>query len=309
MRKYISRDDGSATILTILISVVIITVGIGFNWLLKEHLKVAEGLKNKSEAMLNAYSTYNAVLYSILTGRVTPRNVTLTTGKQLLGVHSIPLDGTVVDLSGQIRIRLQDTNGMFSLNNLNVFGLERLMKIVRQGEDAPSGTIDSFLDWIDRDKLVRINGAEDSFYSTKNVPYTPRNYFMQYKEELGFLRGMDDDLYQRLSPYITILPNTGFNPNTASQEVLMAYLDIDHDVLRSFNAYREKKTVASDTELFSLTGRRIVGNADGVFFFPSYLIEITIDAGYPKTIYSIKAGIDIKQNLYGPYSVVYWKEE
>lgn len=309
MRKYISRDDGSATILTLLISVVIITVGIGFNWLLKEHLKVAEGLKNKSEAMLNAYSTYNTVIYSILTGRITPKNVILTAGKDLLGVQSIPLDGAVIGLSGQISISLQDTNGMFSLNNLNTVGLERLMKFVRQGEDAPSGIIDSLLDWVDRDKLVRINGAEDSFYSTKNMPYSPRNYSMQYKEEISFIRGMDEDLYQKMSPYITILPNTGFNPNTASNEVLMAYLDIDRDILKTLSAYREKKIVTSDTEIFSLTGRRIVGDVDKVFFFPSRFIEIIINAGYPRTIYSIKAGIDIKENLNVPYSVVYWKEE
>lgn len=309
MLKYINRDDGSATILTILISVVIITVGIGFNWLLKEHLRVAEGLKNKSEAMLSAYSGYNTVLYSILTGKITPKYVMLTVGKDLLGVQGIPLDGTVVGLGGQISIKLQDTNGQFSLNTLNTVGLERLMKLARQGEDAPSGITDSLLDWVDRDKLARINGAEDAFYRTKPIPYTPRNYAMQYKEEMGFIRGMDADLYQKISPYITILPNTGFNPNTASPEVLMAYLDIDRDALKTFSACKEKKTVTSDTELFRLTGRRIVMNIDDVFFFPSHFIEIAVNAGYPRTIYSIKAGIDIKENLNVPYSVVYWKEE
>jgi general secretion pathway protein K len=46
--KLISSNNGSATILTILMAAVIITVGLGFNWLVKEHIKASAGLKNKA---------------------------------------------------------------------------------------------------------------------------------------------------------------------------------------------------------------------------------------------------------------------
>ena len=67
--------------------------------------------------------------------------------------------------------------------------------------------------------------------------------------------------------------------------------------------------VTSDTELFALTGRMISGSGEGVYFFPSPFIEITVSAGRPKSIYTIKAGLDTRQNLLSPYGVLYWREE
>ncbi len=60
---------GSATILALMITGVIITVGIGFNWIVKEHLKAADGMKRKSEAMVKAVSAFDTFIYSILAGR------------------------------------------------------------------------------------------------------------------------------------------------------------------------------------------------------------------------------------------------
>ena len=60
------NEKGSATILTLLVSAVILTVAIGFNWLVKEHLKAAEGLKTKTEAMMQARSAYDSLIFYIL---------------------------------------------------------------------------------------------------------------------------------------------------------------------------------------------------------------------------------------------------
>ncbi len=309
MTGYIRDSKGSATILTLLISAVIITIGIGFNWIVKEHLKAAEGLKKKSEAMLDAKSAYDSIVYSIITGTMTSKEIVLTRGRDLLGISKIPLDGKNVVLKDGINISLQDSSGMLSLYTIDTGAMERLMKIVYEGKDVPTGIMDSFMDWIDSDKFVRINGAEESFYIGEGKPYVPRNYFIQYKEEMGFIRGMNEELYKKISTYITILPNTGFNPNTASDEVLMAYLDINRDVLDALKAHMSEKAIISDSELFSITGRTIASKTEGVYFFPSRLIEMTINAGSPRTVFSIKAGIDTRQNEHYPYSIVYWKEE
>lgn len=307
--RCICDNKGSATILTLLISAVLITVSIGFNGLVREHLKAAEGLKNKSEAMLKARSAYDALIYSILTGEITSKEIILTAaGESLLGVKSIPLNGKEVSLNGAINIRLQESNGMLSLTSLNTAALERLIEVVQPEEEAPAGIIDSLLDWIDTDKLVRISGAEDLFYSMEGRPYRPRNFPMQYKEEFGFIRGIDEDLYKRLLPHITMLPNIGFNPNTASGEVLMAYLDINKDILETLKIYISKKPVTSNSKLFSITGRRLGPDTARIYFYPSRFIGVTINAGSPRTIYSIKAGVDVRQRITSPYSIIYWRE-
>jgi general secretion pathway protein K len=305
---YIRDNNGSATILSLLVSAVIVTVGIGFNWLVKEHLKAAEGLKNKTEAMLNAHSAYESLIYCILSGTITQKEVVLNKGEDLLGIKNMPLNSSGVLTNKNITIKIQDSNGILSLANPDTEVIRKLIKIVMPEKDNVSVITDSLLDWIDKDNLIRINGAEDMFYRFERKPYTARNYPIQYKEEFSFIRGMDEGMFVRLSPYITLIPNLGFNPNTAPDEVLLAYLDIDRDTLQDLKDYISNKPVSSDTELFGITGRR-VERPFGVYFFPSRFWEITIDSGNPKRVYSIHAGIDVRHGLKFPYSVLYWKEE
>lgn len=306
--RYTQRNNGSATILTLLIAAVIITVSIGFNWLVKEHLKAAEGLKNKTEAMLNAHSAYESLIYCMLSGALTQKEVVLNKGEDILGIKSIPLNGSGVLINKGVTIRIQDSNGILSLASLNTYVIKNLIELIAPDNNNSTAITDSFLDWIDQDKLAHINGAEDIFYRSERKPYTARNYPVQYKEEFSFIRGMDDSMFIKLSPYITLLPNMGFNPNTAPDEVLMAYLDIDKDILYDLKNYISNKPVSSDSELFGLTGRKIVRD-EGVYFFPSRFWEVTIDSGSPKRVYSIYAGVDIRYGLRFPYNVVYWREE
>jgi general secretion pathway protein K len=305
--KYIDHDRGSATILCLLISAVIITVGIGFNWLVQEHVRAAEALKNKTENMLEANSTYETLMYSMLAGTVTQRGVLLYKGVDLLGVASIPLNSTKVSVKETITVKMQDSNGLVSLSSFNKDILGRLIKHWTTDQRAATIT-DSLLDWIDPDKLSRINGAEDQFYRAEGKPYTPRNYPLQYKEEISLVRGMDYALFTTLSPYVTMLPSTGFNPNTAPNEILMAYLDIGTETLQNLRGYMANRAISSDLEIFSFTGKRIVLD-EGVNFFPSQFWEVTIEAGTPRPLYTIHAGIDMSNGVSSPYSIIYWKEE
>jgi len=306
--KYTSGHNGSATLLTMLMAAVIITVGLGFNWLVKEHMKASEGLRNKAEAILKARSAYDTIIYLLLNGQVSQKEIVVDLNNEISQVKRLPLDGQKVSLSEDLYVQAQDSNGMLSLVNMNTAAFERLIKKV-EGLDNTSGIIDSYLDWIDEDNFARINGAEESHYRGKGLPYAPRNYPIQYKEEVEWINGMDRKLYAKIEPYLTMLPSTGFNPNTASDEVLMAYLDINEESLKNLKDYMSKKTIISDVELFGLTGRVITFSQEGIYFFPSPFIEITVSAGSPRSIYTIKTGLDTRQNARSPYGVLYWREE
>jgi len=60
-------------------------------------------------------------------------------------------------------------------------------------------------------------------------------------EELTLIRGVDADLYKRIYTFLTILPNTGFNPNTASDSVLKAFLSIDDSKVRRSSLMLRRK--------------------------------------------------------------------
>jgi general secretion pathway protein K len=305
--RNIRGNSGSATVLMMLIASVMITIGLGFNWLVREHIRASEGLKNKAEAILKARSAYDTLIYLLLNGLVSPKEIIIVGGDGITELKTLPLNGQPIPLAEDLQVRIQDSKGMLSLASLRPPVLERMIRNTAISDDAAIAA-SSLLDWIDADDLSRLNGAEAAYYRGQGLPYVPRNFALQYKDELGFIRGFDKGVYEIIRPYLTMLPATGFNPNTASDAVLKAYLDIDEEPLKTLKEYMSQKAVASAPELFALTGRRIPGTGEDDFY-PSNFLEITVQAGAPQTIYRINAGLNLVQNRYSPYSVVSWSED
>jgi general secretion pathway protein K len=304
--KSICGNKGSTTILMVLIASVIVTVGLGFNWLVKEHLKASDGLKNKAEAIVKARSVCDTVIYQILNGRMTQKEILFAGGQEFLELKALPLDNRKVPVVGDVYIQAQDSNGMLSLAMINETALRRLIKKAGEPGNAVD-PVDSLLDWIDADDFSRTNGAEAFYYRGEGLPYTSRNYPLQYIEELTMIKGINHKLYDKIQPYVTLLPATGFNPNTASDAVLTAYLDINEDALKALRDYLAVKPISSDAELFPLTGRRLV-NEEGIYYYPSSYMDIKISVGQPRSFYTIRAGLRMMQNSTMPYSTLYWIE-
>jgi general secretion pathway protein K len=305
--KGICNNKGSATILMVMIAGVIITVGMGFNWLVKEHIKNSEGLRNKTEAILKARSTYDSVIYLILNGQITQKEVLFIGGQEFLKLEKLPLNNQKVLAGDDVYIQAQDSNGRLSLTSVQEAAMSRMIKRAGHLENAAS-PVDSLLDWITPGELSRPNGAKSFYYQSRSFPYKSRNYAMQYKEELTMIKGIDQGLYEKMQPDLTLLPATGFNPNTANDDVLMAYLDLSEENLKALRDFMARKPLSSDAELFALTGRRLVHD-EGVFYYPSLFIDVTVSVGQPRSFYTIRGGLNVRQTLTSPYSIMYWIEE
>ncbi len=305
--KLFRNRQGSATIMMVFMVTVILTVGLGFNWLVKEHLKASEGLKNKAEAILTARSACDTLIYLLIKGRVMPQEVTLSGMEDLTLLKALPLDNSPVSLSEGVTVRIQDSNGLISLTTVNSVAMQRLISQVLQSDSA-SVPVASLQDWTDQDDLVRLNGAESSYYRN-NHGFPPRNYAIQYMDELSFVRGITPEGYERLRPYLTLLPATGFNPNTAPDEVMMAYLEISQETVKRIKDYKAEQGVITDGALQMLTGRMMAKNKNTVYFKPSLFMDVSVSAGQPKSMYAIRAGLSLQQSNIAPYSILYWREE
>jgi general secretion pathway protein K len=307
MKAFISNERGSATILMMLIGAVIITIGLSFNWLVKEHMRASEGLKNKAEAILKARSAYDRLIYMLLNGEMTRKEIILLGMEEITNIKTIPLNGEEIALADDIRVRIRDTNGRISLFNIDRSVLERLIKNTGHA-DNPAIPVESLLDWIDADDLSRLNGAEKTYYEGEGKPYIPRNYAVQYAEEIRLIRGFTAELWEKIQPSLTLLPSSGFNPNTADDAVLKAFLNISDDSLRILREYVPLRAIDSDAILYSLVGRRIQ-NEDAAYYIPSFNVDISLSVGKPRSLYKIKAGLNIGQRTSTPYTVYYWIEE
>lgn len=138
----------------------------------------------------------------------------------------LPVEG------GQVQGFLEDLQGRFNLNSLNLSGepgklaRERFERLLRQLELNPQIT-STIQDWLDPDIEVRFPaGAEDDFYLGLDPAYRTANQNMFSPSELLLLKDLDKEIYEKLRPYVTTLPtNTPININTASVEVLLSLAD------------------------------------------------------------------------------------
>jgi len=81
---------------------------------------------------------------------------------------------------------------------------------------------DAFADWTDADDVARPHGAERDWYLGLESPYEAANEPLRTLGELRLVRGVDAEVLARLAPHVTVAGERAVNPNTASEEVLVA---------------------------------------------------------------------------------------
>ena len=85
--------------------------------------------------------------------------------------------------------------------------------------------INNIADWIDADNEGRNGGSEREMYSDRgtNTKFLPPNQPFRSIQELHMVGGVTDDIFDLLSPAVTLYGGKGINVNQASKEVLRAF--------------------------------------------------------------------------------------
>jgi general secretion pathway protein K len=136
-----------------------------------------------------------------------------------LPVEGGSIQGYVVDMQGRFNLNnLVGANGAISEPDLEYF--RRLLENLEL--DGRLATV--VADWIDKDIDTHFpDGAEDDAYLLEQIPYRAANRPMASISELRLVKGVDRDVFDRLSPYVCALPErTDINVNTAAAPVLRA---------------------------------------------------------------------------------------
>ncbi len=133
--------------------------------------------------------------------------------------------------------------------------LQRLLELL----ELDPALADAIADWIDADKEKRANGAEDSDYEGLDPPYVAANQPLTSVTELRLIKGIDAATYNKLAPYVCVLPpGTALNVNTASPVVLAALnenLNIEQFKKSAEEAKESYKDINEFIEATKLAGR------------------------------------------------------
>lgn len=216
---------------------------------------------------------------------------------------AIPVSGILTDFHGDVVVNVEDENSRFNLNSIvnenqtvnrdayNIF--KRLLKNIGVKEDLA----DYVVDWIDRNKDPI--AARDSEENTKNS-------FMESTDELLLIKGIDQETYSKLLPYVTVYAADNANPqliniNTASQTVIMSLADgITKDMA-------ERIIIARPFEAISAVEKAALGLGLGpakIVIRPSNF-RITAAAEENKIRRLIECVVEIRGSS---YIIKYWKE-
>jgi len=154
-----------------------------------------------------------------------------------------PLPLTLIE-NGSILGEITDLQGLFNINNLYIDDRTDPTQLTRLSQqkqlfdrllttlEINTSITPAIIDWLDKDTDSTFpDGAEDDVYLQMTPAYRTANRRMDNPSELMLIAGINTEIYNKLKPFISALPEaTTININTAPAEVIAALssqLDID----------------------------------------------------------------------------------
>lgn len=197
-----------------------------------------------------------------------------------IAIEGGALSAEVSDLQARFNLNnLVDDSGKASKSDVEAFG--RLLAAI-EVERSLAGAI---VDWIDADINAGLTGAEDVEYLALDVPYRTANRQFASVSELRRVRGISDEIYKKIKPYVTVLPErTKVNVNTAELPVLLAVIK-GIDETTTNNIIEQRKTVPYENESSFRGQQALEGLEVGEISVSSdyFMVEINVQYGRSRT--------------------------
>jgi len=117
--------------------------------------------------------------------------------------------------------------------NINVARRATLARLIELLTNEPQENIklivESIIDWREIGDSKLLGFSSDEYYSNLPHPYVKKNAPLELLDELKLIQGMDEKIFTKLEPFITIYGDGLVNINTAPIEVLIA-LGLDENI-------------------------------------------------------------------------------
>lgn len=136
------------------------------------------------------------------------------------------------------RVEIRDAFARLPLNGASEDQLRRLLAALRIDARRAGRVAQSIADWRDPDQLRRADGAERDDYLRAGRPLLPEDGPFASVAMLRFVAGMDDSLYARVEPLVTVMGDGGVNLNVAPRPVLLALPGITEEAAARILAER-----------------------------------------------------------------------
>ncbi|MFH1360026.1 MAG: hypothetical protein ABIJ41_03200 [Candidatus Omnitrophota bacterium] len=141
-----------------------------------------------------------------------------------------------------------DEERKININTANASLLKELIKKVLGVDEAKASKLAlSIVDWREVNESEMVGFYSDEFYSNLEFPYLIKNNQFEVLDELLLVKGINRNIYDRLSKYLTVYGNGQININTASGVVLAA-LGLEEAMIQRILAVRRGSDGIEATE-------------------------------------------------------------
>jgi general secretion pathway protein K len=141
----------------------------------------------------------------------------------------------------QLEVRVLDESAKIDLNVATPDLLGGLMLAVGVQEDRARLLSGAILDWRDTDNLLNpTGGAEDPQYAAAKLPYGAKDRPFETLSELRQVLGMDEALYQKMQPYLTVYSGQARPDQQFAAEPVLQALGLPADQVTQILGLREQ---------------------------------------------------------------------
>ncbi|MBW2095602.1 MAG: type II secretion system minor pseudopilin GspK [Deltaproteobacteria bacterium] len=255
------NQEGVALLLTLLIIFTLVGLTVGFSQESSVELNLAGFARDEARATAAARAGF-AFALSVLKAD-DPETDSLREDWGSFG-KDIPLQhGPEITVTGFMR----DENGKINVNTLltkegtiDPAGrkrIERLFALLGLGEEQ----LDPLLDWLDKDDVKRMEGAEDFYYQNLDIPYPCGNGPFISPGQFTLVKGFGnislsaENPGEKLSDYLTTYSDGKININTAPKQVLQS-LDqsLDQGIAENILEYRKENDFETIQDIRKVPG-------------------------------------------------------
>ncbi len=245
---------------------------LGFNYKSRTNLSVVDGLRKSQQALNCARAGLNIAIAIIRDTNDIHTNKTLLeliSGEKTFAVGDEECLVTITEENSRLNVNLlKDKDG--KLDRTRIEQLLRLIDLLNKEQTSHSrigySLVSSIIDWTDSDDQVtnlpfiqhENMGAESSYYSKLQVPYRCKNALLDTTEELLLVKGITQEVFNRICDYVTVYGDGKVNINSASRQVIeclsekmdvvLAQMIIDRRDFKPFDSIMELRDVPGMTD-------------------------------------------------------------
>ena len=270
------RPQGFVLVLTLWVIVIVAIAASYFGEKVASAVELAHSARLNAQATIDMASSRAEVLYRLATTSLTVHG--LGQGNTAIALDNRPYRGV-----GETLVRLQDTRGLINLNLTPDDRLVRFLGLLGVPPEQRSHLIDTLRDYVDADKLERLNGAEEPQYLARGLP-PPTNNNLATPWEARRIVGWRDapQLWQngKFIDLSTTSTSPGFNPNTAPFEALATFPGMTDAMARTLIGLRSQTPLLHPGQFAVLTGIPEVQLDMQLYMLPGDTLRVTQTAGH-----------------------------